>query len=65
MARNGESLSKRNVLSVLRRVGHSEEEITALDKVLPDQFELRRYQDLLAGYGVDCERLIDEMGGSP
>ena len=58
-------LAKREVLRVLHRVGHSREEIEALDKLLPDHLELRHYETLLAEHGVECERLVEEMDGGP
>jgi hypothetical protein len=50
---------------VLRRAGYSDEFISELLSQLPDPIDLQRDQQILARYGLNPERLMDRMGGSP
>ena len=49
----------------LRRAGYPDEFITEVLGQLPDPIDLRRDQEILARYGLDEERLMEVMGGSP
>jgi hypothetical protein len=49
----------------LRREGYSDEVISELLSQLPDPIDLERDQEILGRYGVNAERLMDLMGGSP
>lgn len=50
---------------LLRRAGYSEELISEVLTQLPDPIDLERDQEILARYGLNPERLMDRMGGSP
>jgi len=53
------------LLGVLRRTGFCEETIRSLQRTLGDRVDLRRDGNVLAGYGITRDRLVDRMGGSP
>jgi hypothetical protein len=59
-----EQVSKARVLEMMKRVGLSELAAEA-DRELPDPVDLKRDQALLVKYGMERDRLIDRMGGSP
>jgi hypothetical protein len=59
-----QQVSKHRVLEIMQRVGLGEL-VRAADRELPDPVDLNRDQALLLKYGLDRERLIDRMGGSP
>jgi hypothetical protein len=50
---------------VLRRAGYSTEFISKVLSQLPDPIDPERDQEILARYGLNAERLMDRMGGSP
>jgi hypothetical protein len=50
---------------LLRREGYSDEFISEVLSQLPDPIDLQRDQQILARYGLNPERLMDRMGGSP
>jgi hypothetical protein len=50
---------------ILRITGYSDESIREILRELPDPFDLERYREILARYGVSAELLMDRMGGSP
>jgi hypothetical protein len=50
---------------VLRRAGWSDQIISDVLSQLPNPIDLQRDQQILAGYGLSPERLMDRMGGSP
>jgi hypothetical protein len=49
----------------LRRAGYPDEFISEVLGQLPDPIDLQRDQEILARYGLDPERLMEVMGGSP
>ena len=57
--------SKATLLGLLRRTGFPEETIRAVELAVRDPVDLRRDGNLLAGYGITRDRLVDRMGGSP
>jgi hypothetical protein len=57
--------SHEEVERVLRHAGYSHEFIREVLSQLPDPIDLQRDEPILARYGLDSERLIDRMGGSP
>ena len=57
--------SHESAAEVLRRAGYSDEFIDEVLSRLPDPIDLHRDQEVLAGYGLSRERLMDRMGGSP
>lgn len=65
MSSRPESRSHEEVARVLRRAGYSDEVIHEILSQLPDPVELHRDQEILARYGLDPERLMDRLGGSP
>jgi hypothetical protein len=50
---------------LFRRAGYSDEVISEVLSQLPDPIDLQRDQQILARYGLNPERLMDRMGGSP
>jgi len=50
---------------LFRRNGYSDEFISEVLSQLPDPIDLQRDQQILARYGLNPERLMDLMGGSP
>ena len=50
---------------ILRRAGYSDEFIHEVLSQLPDPIDIQRDQGILARYGLNNERLMDRMGGSP
>jgi hypothetical protein len=50
---------------LFRQAGYSDEVISEVLSQLPDPIDLQRDQQILARYGLDPERLMDRMGGSP
>lgn len=50
---------------VLRHAGYTDEFIDEVLSQLPDPIDLQRDQQILGRYGLDPDRLIDRMGGSP
>ena len=50
---------------LLRGAGYSDEFIREVLSQLPDPIDLQRDQQILARYGLNQERLMDRMGGSP
>jgi len=50
---------------LFRRAGYSDDVISEVLSQLPDPIDLRRDQQILARYGLNAERLMDRMGGSP
>lgn len=50
---------------ILRRAGYSGEFIAEVLGKLPDPIDLQRDQLILAEYGLDPERLMERLGGSP
>jgi hypothetical protein len=59
-----QKVSKREVLEMMQRVGLGEL-VAKADRELPDPVDVKRDQALLIKYGMDRDRLIDRMGGSP
>ena len=59
-----QKVSKREVLEMMQRVGLGEL-VAKADHELPDPVDVKRDQALLIKYGMDRDRLIDRMGGSP
>jgi hypothetical protein len=57
--------SHEQMARVLRRAGYSDEFITEVLSHLPDPIDLERDQEILARYGLNPERLMERMGGSP
>jgi hypothetical protein len=57
--------SQEDAARVLRRAGYSDEFIREVMSQLPDPIDLQRDQQILARFGLDPERLMDRMGGSP
>lgn len=55
----------REVARVLRRAGYSEEIVSEVLSQLLDPIDLQRDQQILARYGLNPERLMDRLGGSP
>jgi hypothetical protein len=49
----------------LRHAGYPDEFISEVLGQLPDPIDLQRDQEILARYGLDPERLMEVMGGSP
>lgn len=50
---------------VLRSAGYSDEFISEVLSQLPDPVDPRRDAQIFARYGLNQERLMDRMGGSP
>jgi hypothetical protein len=50
---------------LFRGAGYSDDVISEVLSQLPDPIDLRRDQQILARYGLNPERLMDRMGGSP
>jgi hypothetical protein len=65
VASNPALRSHEEVAQVLRRAGYSDELISEVLSQLPDPIDLQRDQQILARYGLNRERLMDRMGGSP
>jgi hypothetical protein len=59
-----QQVSKHKVLETMQRVGLGEL-VAEADRELPDPVDIKRDQALLIKYGLDRDRLIDRMGGSP
>jgi hypothetical protein len=59
------SRSHEEVARVLRRAGYPAEVIREVLSQLPDPIDLHRDQQILSRYGLDTERLVDRLGGSP
>jgi hypothetical protein len=57
--------SHEQAAQVLRREGYSDEFISELLRQLPDPIDLRRDQRILVRYGLNPERLVNTVGGSP
>ena len=57
--------SHEDAARILRRAGYSDEFIREVLSQLPDPIDLQRDQQILARYGLNPERLMDRMGGSP
>jgi hypothetical protein len=57
--------SHEDAARILRRAGYSDEFISEVLSQLPDPIDLERDQEILGRYGLDPERLMDRMGGSP
>jgi hypothetical protein len=57
--------SHEEAAQVLRREGYSDEFISELLSQLPDPIDLRRDQRILVRHGLNPERLVNTMGGSP
>jgi hypothetical protein len=53
------------LLGAVRRAGFPEDTIRALQLTLGGLVDLRRDGNVLAGYGITRDRLVDRMGGSP
>jgi hypothetical protein len=56
---------RKEVARVMRRAGYSDEFIDGVLSQLPDPVDLQRDQQILARYGLNPERLMDRLGGSP
>jgi hypothetical protein len=65
MASRPEPRSHDEARQVLRRAGYSDEFISEVLSQLPDPFDLQRDRRILDRYGLNTERLMDRMGGSP
>jgi hypothetical protein len=65
MASRPEPRSHDEATRVLRRAGYSDEFISEVLSQLPDPFDLERDRRILDRYGLNTERLMDRMGGSP
>ena len=50
---------------ILRRAGYSDEFIREVLSQLPDPIDVERDAQILGRYGLNRERLMDRMGGSP
>jgi hypothetical protein len=57
--------SHEQMARVLRRAGYPDEFITEVLSQLPDPIDLERDQEILGRYGLNPERLMERMGGSP
>ncbi|MGO9898787.1 MAG: hypothetical protein ACLP0J_03615 [Solirubrobacteraceae bacterium] len=57
--------SHEEAAQLFRRAGYSDEFIIEVLSQLPDPIDLRRDQQILARYGLNPDRLMDRMGGSP
>ena len=65
MASDPAPRSHEEAARVLRRAGYSDEFISEVLSQLPDPIDLQRDQQILARYGLNPERLMDRLGGSP
>ncbi len=65
MALRPEPRSHEEAAQLLRRAGYSDEFISDVLSQLPDPFDLQRDRHILDRYGLNTERLMDRMGGSP
>lgn len=59
------TISRDEVLRILRRAGFSTERIDEIATKLPEQVDTTRDEALLASYGVTRSLLMDMFGGSP
>ena len=50
---------------ILRRAGYSDEFISEVLSQVHDPIDLQRDQQILAGYGLNPERMMDRMGAGP
>ena len=57
--------SHKQFVRVLRRAGYSDEFIGEVLSQLADPVDLRRDQQVLVGYRLSSERLMDRLGASP
>jgi hypothetical protein len=57
--------SHKEAARLLRRLGYSDEFISEVLSQLPDPIDPERDEPVLARYGLNPERLMDRMGGSP
>jgi hypothetical protein len=58
------SLSKEEVIEVIRRAGYTPEMIDEIASKLPDPVDLDQGASLLAHYGMTREQLMDRLGGT-
>ena len=65
MASHPAPRSHEEAARLLRGAGYSDEFIREVLSQLPDPIDLQRDQQILARYGLNQERLMDRMGGSP
>jgi hypothetical protein len=65
VASRPEGRSHEETAQVLRRAAYSDEFITEVLDQLPDPIDLDRDRQILDRYGLNSERLMDRMGGSP
>jgi hypothetical protein len=65
MTEMSRTISKAEVVRVLRRAGYSAETIRAIDDQLDDPIDLDRDAETLVRYGITREHLTETMGGSP
>jgi hypothetical protein len=65
MASRPAARSHEEVARLLSRMGYSDEWIREVLGQLPDPIDVQRDEQILARYGLDPERLMDRMGGSP
>ena len=61
----GFQISHSELSRVLRRVGYPVEEIEKITARLPDPIDADRDWQVLAGYGLSREHLIERAGASP
>ena len=59
-----QQVSKHKVLETMQRVRVGQA-LAEASRELPDPVDIKRDQALLIKYGLDRDRLIDRMGGSP
>jgi hypothetical protein len=57
--------SHKEAARLLRRLGYSDEFVSEVLSQLPDPIDPERDEPVLARYGLNPERLMDRMGGSP
>jgi hypothetical protein len=65
MSTANSTITKAEVLRVLRRVGIPAETIVRIGVELADPIDLDRDRAVLGRYGITREHLVDRMGGSP